>query len=149
MNKRIVFALLALILLGATMTTAQKPARKYINLPDHRPGAPFSDGVLAGNTLYLAGRLGIDPSTGRIPDDMEKEIRNILDGIKSVLKEAGMTMDDLVYVQIFCPDVALYDKFNPIYRSYFGKDLPARAFVGSGSLLRGAHFEVQSIAVKQ
>jgi len=57
-------------------------------------------------------------------------------------------MDDLVSVQVFCPDLSLYDKFNAVYRSYFTKDFPARAFIGSGPLLRGAHFEAQAIAVK-
>jgi enamine deaminase RidA (YjgF/YER057c/UK114 family) len=62
---------------------------------------------------------------------------------------AGMTMDDLVYVQIACTDLSLFEKFNPIYRSYFTtKDLPARV-IGAGSLLRGGHFELQAIAVKR
>src|SRR5262249_61362809 len=111
--------------------------------------APCSDGVMAGNPLYLAGRLGADPKTNQIPSDVEQEARLMIDGIKDVLAQAGMTMDDLVSVQVFCSDVSLYDKFNPIYRSYFKKDFPARAFIGSGTLLRGAHFEMQAIAVKQ
>ena len=79
----------------------------------------------------------------------EDKIRIVLDGIKSVLAEAGMTMDDIVFVQVFCPDISLYGKFNDVYKSYFGKDYPARAFVGSGPLLRGGHFEVNGIAVKR
>jgi len=59
-----------------------------------------------------------------------------------------MTMDDLVYVQVFCTDLAYYDKFNVAYRTYFSKDFPARAFIGAGSLLRGGHFEMQAIAVR-
>ena len=126
------------------------PMRRYINLPNRAVAAPFSDGVLVGDTLYLAGRLGIDPKTSKIPDDVEQEARLMIDGIKAVLAEAGMTMDDLVSVQLFCSDVALFDKFNPIYRSYFKeKELPARAFLGSGTLLRGAHFEMQAVAVKR
>ncbi len=58
-------------------------------------------------------------------------------------------MDDLVYVQVFCPDLSPYDKFNDVYRSYFTKDFPVRAFVESGPLLRGSHFEVQWVAVTQ
>ncbi len=124
-------------------------ARRVINLPNRNVNAPFSDGVMVGNTLYLAGRLGIDPKTNQVPSDVEQEARLMIDGIKAVLTEAGMTMDDLVSVQVFCSDVSLFEKFNPVYRSYFNKDFPARAFIGSGPLLRGARFELQAIAVKQ
>jgi 2-iminobutanoate/2-iminopropanoate deaminase len=124
-------------------------ARRVINLPNRNASLPFSDGVMVGNTLYLAGRLGVDPMTNQLPDGVEQEARLMLDGIKAVLAEAGMTTDDLVSVQVFCSDVSLFDKFNPVYRSYFKKDFPARAFIGSGTLLRGAHFEMQAVAVKQ
>jgi 2-iminobutanoate/2-iminopropanoate deaminase len=127
----------------------QPPKRRAINLPGRPVQAPFSDGILVGDTLYLAGRIGIDPKTGKPPDDVEKEVHLLLDGMKDTLAQAGMSMDDLVYVQVFCPDLSLYDKFNGIYRMYFTKEFPARAFVGSGPLLRGGHFEVQAIAVKR
>lgn len=130
-------------------TNESGKARRYINLPNRPVQAPFSDGVLIGDTLYIAGRIGIDPKTGKPPEDLEQEIKILIDGIKATLQEAGMTMDDLVFVQVFCPDVSLYDKFNSAYRSYFGKEYPARAFVGSGSLLRGGHFEMLGIAVKR
>jgi 2-iminobutanoate/2-iminopropanoate deaminase len=146
-------ALLVLIVAAGASISAQaadssQAARRYINLP--KPvQAPFSDGVLVGNTLYIAGRLGVDPKTGKLPEDVDQEARIALDGVKSVLSEAGMTMDDLVFVQVFCPDVSLYAKFNDVYKAYFGTDYPARAFVGSGQLLRGAHFEMNAIAVKR
>jgi 2-iminobutanoate/2-iminopropanoate deaminase len=120
--------------------------RRYIQL---NPQAPFSEGVLVGNTLYLSGCIGVDQSGNHVPDDIETEARNVMNGIGSVLQKAGMQMDDLVYVQVFCPDVSLWQEFNQIYRSYFKrKTLPARAFIGSGKLLFGARFEVQGIAVK-
>ena len=134
---------------GGTPQQQKVPARRYINLPNRPVQAPFSDGVLIGDTLYIAGRIGIDLKTGKPPEELEQEIKILLDGIKSVLQEAGMTMDDLVSVQVFCPDVSLYDKFNAAYRSYFGKEYPARAFVGSGPLLRGGHFEMLGTAVKR
>jgi 2-iminobutanoate/2-iminopropanoate deaminase len=86
---------------------------------------------------------------GQVPDDPAEEARVLLDSVKATLEEAGMTMDDLVYVQIFCADVADYDAFNSVYRSYFTQEFPARAFLGSGTLLFGASFEMQSIAVKR
>jgi 2-iminobutanoate/2-iminopropanoate deaminase len=121
--------------------------RRYITLPKPVvPPPPFSDAVLVGDTLYIAGRIGLDPKTGFAPDDVDQEIRLLLDGFKSVLAEASMAMDDLVYVQVFCPDLSLFDKFNQAYKTYFGIEYPARAFIGSGPLLRGGHFEMIGIA---
>jgi reactive intermediate/imine deaminase len=123
--------------------------RRYINLPGRPVEAPFSDAVVVGDTVYLAGRIGIDPKTGKAPENLDEEIRMLLDGVKAVLAETGSGMDDLVTVQVFCTDLALYDRFNAAYRGYFGTDVPARAFIGSGPLLRGGHFEMQGIAVRR
>jgi enamine deaminase RidA (YjgF/YER057c/UK114 family) len=156
MNRRI--GLLAVALAVGGIFTASgmfsqvtiQPTRKVIKLPGGPVQAPFSDAILSGNTLYLAGRIGLDPKTGKPPEKIEEEIKLLLDGEKDVLGQAGMTMDDLVYVQISCTDLSLFDTFNPIYKSYFTtKDYPAREFVGAGSLLRGGHFELQAIAVKK
>ena len=124
-------------------------ATRHIVLPGRTDKLPYSDGVLVGDTLYLAGKIGIDPQTGKPPEDIEKEIRLLLDGMKTTLAAADMTMDDLVSVQVFCPDLSLYEKFNEVYRTYFTKNFPARAFIGSGPLLRGGRFEVQGIAVRR
>jgi len=147
-----IVAVLAVLVVAAGLVGAQpqqQAKRQYINLPGRVVQAPFSDAVLVGNVLYLAGRIGIDPQTGRPPAEVEAEIRLVLDGMKATLSAAGMAMDDLVVVQVFCPDLSLYEKFNAVYRTYFTKDLPARAFIGSGPLLRGGRFEVQGIAVKR
>lgn len=125
------------------------PARKHINLPGRAVAAPFSDAVLVGDTLYLAGRIGFVPGTRQVPATAEDEARNVLDQFKSVLAEAGMTMDDLVSVQVFCSDVKLFDAWNKVYSTYFGEDMPARAFIGSGPLLFGARFEMQGVAVRR
>lgn len=120
----------------------------HFTLPNRPAGLPFSDAVQVGNTLYLAGRIGVIPGTLTVPDDPRDEARNMLDAIKAVLAQADMTMDDLVYVQIFTPDVSLFETFNAIYISYFQKALPARAFIGSGPLLFGARFEMIAVAVR-
>ena len=72
----------------------------------------------------------------------------IRDSFKRVLALADMTLDDLVSVTVYCPDLSLYGDFNEVYRGYFGDNLPARAFIGSGPLLFGMRFEMQAIAVK-
>lgn len=134
--------------IGSDASAEKRPKRRTIILPGRTHNYPFSDAVLMGDTLYIAGRIGLDPKTGRAAADVEVEIKLLLDGVKATLAEAGMTMDDLVYVQVYCPDLSLYDKFNSIYRTYFAKDFPARAFIGSGPLLLGGRFEVQAIAAK-
>jgi enamine deaminase RidA (YjgF/YER057c/UK114 family) len=146
--RLLVIGLLIGLLAGAAVSYGKGPTKRYINLPGKNAQLPFSDGVIVGNTLYLAGRLGTDPKTSQIPSDLDQEIHLLLDGFKDVLAAGGMTMDDLVTVTIYCPDLTLYDKFNAVYRSYYKKDFPARAFIGSGPLLRGAHFEMQGIASK-
>lgn len=101
-----------------------------------------------GNTLYVAGHLGLD-KTGKPPAGAEEEARLALDGIKETVESAGMTMDDVVWVQIFCTDLSLYDTFNKVYRGYLQDPFPARAFLGTNTLLRGARFEVMAIAVRK
>ena len=145
-NRMLVLAVLTLL---SAATAADKPARRYINLPGRPLEAPFSDAVIVGDTLYLAGRIGLDPKTGSAPADVEQEARLLLDGFKAVLKEAGMTMDDLVFVQVYCTDLSLFPRFNAVYRRYFSKEFPARAFIGAGSLLLGGRFEMQAVAVKR
>lgn len=122
--------------------------RRLINLPNRRNSLPYSDAVLVGDTLYLSGRIGIDPATGVAATDLDQEITLLFDGVRDVLAAAELTMDDLVFVQIYCPDLSLFDHFNQRYRSYFTRDLPARAFLGSGPLLRNGRFELQAIAVR-
>lgn len=131
----------------APKTTSSE--RGHIVLPTRTDSLPFSDAVMVEKTVYLAGKIGIDPKTGKPPADVEEEIQLLLDGVKATLAAADLTMDDLVSVQVFCPNLSLYEKFNEIYRTYFTKNFPARAFIGSGPLLHGGRFEVQGIAVKR
>lgn len=155
MNFR-VLVLAAVLLVGGVVISsgvfsqAQTPAvRKAITLPEDNPQLPFTGAILAGNTLYMSGRIGIDPKSGKAPAEIDEEIKLLLDQVKATLTAAGMKMDDLAYVQVACTDLGLYDKFNTAYKSYFaGKVYPAREFIGAASLLRGGHFELQAIAIK-
>ena len=72
----------------------------------------------------------------------------MLNNIKKTVEAAGYTMDDLVWVQIFTSDLKYYADFNAVYRTYFKGEMPTRAFIGAGSLLGGAHFEVMGVAEK-
>ena len=148
----------ALVLGGAAAPLAALTAtgadgatdRRHLRLRARTDDRPFSDAVIVDRTIYLAGKLGLDPATSRPPADAAAEARLVLDAVQKTLDESGATMDDLVSVQVFCSDLAHYDTFNRVYASYFTtKGHPARAFIGSGPLLYGARFEVQGIAVKR
>ena len=133
----------------AGVSIGGEPTLRRLSLAGRSDDRPFSHAVVAGDTIYVAGTIGIDPETGAPPLDPMAEARLALDGIKAKLELAGATMDDLVRVEVFCPDLSLYGDFNEVYRTYFDTGYPARAFIGSGPLLRGGRFEVSGIAVKR
>jgi 2-iminobutanoate/2-iminopropanoate deaminase len=122
--------------------------RQYLNLPTRKATLPFSDAVLVGDTLYVAGRIGIDPETGLAPPEVAHELELLFADFKAVLGLAGMTLADLVSVQIFAPDVSLWESFNREYLKHFSNPLPARAFIGSGPLLKNGRFEMMGIATR-
>jgi 2-iminobutanoate/2-iminopropanoate deaminase len=141
---------ISLIAIFALPSHAADPDRSYVVPPKSadRPAPPYSEAVMAGETLYVAGHIGFDSATGRVPANVDDEIRAVLDGVKQTLEKAGLKTDDLVSVTVYCTDLELFDKFNTIYRSYFHGQFPARAFIGVNKLLAGAHFEVAGTAVK-
>ncbi|WP_428274992.1 RidA family protein [Candidatus Palauibacter sp.] len=141
------FILISLLATGgfAAMASDLSAQREYIN-PRHASEEgvlPFSGAVWVGDLLFVSGSLGL--VDGRPPNDAAEEARLVMEAIKSTVEEAGITMDDLVSVQVFCSNVDLYDVFNEVYRTYFTENFPARAFLGSGPLLFGARFEVLAI----
>lgn len=147
---RAVPILTVVVLVASSGPLVAQDARRFVTprtSADTTVG-PFSAGVLVGNTLYLSGKIGLTEDR-RVPASAAEEARLVLNDVKATLALVGMSMDDLVSVQVFCADVSHYDVFNRVYRTYFTKELPARAFIGAGPLLFGARFEVQAIAVKR
>lgn len=130
---------------------AAAPERKHFPNPaDYPPDLPFSDAVLAGDTLYVSGHVGIDMKTRKLPEKIQDEVRLLMEYLRASVVQAGMTMDDLVSVTIYTPDLGLFETFNAVYKTYFTAGrYPARAFLGSGPLIFGAHFELTAIAVRQ
>ena len=108
-------------------------------------GYPFIAGLDEAGRGCLAGPV----VAAAVILPLNEEISALLDGVRDVLKLAGMKMDDLVYVQIFCADLSLFDRFNQRYRTYFEKEFPARAFLGTGPLLLKGRFELQGIAARR
>jgi reactive intermediate/imine deaminase len=139
------------VLLLLFCLAANAADRKYIVKPrsGDRKTLPFSEAVLLGDTLYIAGHVGLDAKTNLPPANAEDEARLVMDQVKQTVESAGLSMDDVVSMQIFCTDLKLYDTFNTVYRTYFHGNYPARAFLGAANLLRGGRYEVMGIAVKR
>jgi 2-iminobutanoate/2-iminopropanoate deaminase len=119
--------------------------------PERAPntGLPFSPGILAGNTLYLAGHLGRDPVTSElVPGGIEAETRQALANLGEVLKTAGMSFGDVTSVTVYITSFDDFANFNTVYREFFPKDPPARATVQVAALNAGARVELQMVAVK-
>jgi 2-iminobutanoate/2-iminopropanoate deaminase len=145
---------LTTVLVAGLLTPAAQAATRITHFPPEGVPAsiskapPFSSAVMAGDTLYIAGTTDHDPATGKPGADATAGAKLVLDDIKRTVEKAGLTMDDLVWVQIFASDLKDYAAFNEVYRTYFKGAMPARAFIGAGSLLGGAHFEVMGTAVR-
>jgi 2-iminobutanoate/2-iminopropanoate deaminase len=111
-------------------------------------GTPYSPGILAGNTLYVAALQGTDPKTLALPGDFGQEARNCLDNLGRVLNDARMNLSDVVSVQIYLDDMSQFNEMNTIYKEYFKNPLPARTTVQVVKLSLGAHIEISAIARK-
>jgi 2-iminobutanoate/2-iminopropanoate deaminase len=121
---------------------------KAVHPKEFPTGRPFSPGILADGTLYVAGQTGSDLKTGVIPAKFEDEVRLCLDNIGLVLKEAGMTFQDAVAVQVYLTDMELFPQMNAVYTSYFNEPRPARTTVGVAKLVGTAKIEITVTAHK-
>ena len=110
------------------------------------PSAPYSPGILAGDTLYVSGLQGGDPRSGVLPKDFSDEVRRCFENIRLVLKAAGMDYRNVVSTQIYLTDMSQFAGMNSIYREYFKDPLPARTTLGVAALSLGARVEVAVIA---
>ncbi|MGO4700702.1 RidA family protein [Dyella sp. 2RAB6] len=140
----------SIVLLLATLPALAQDGRKHIVIgrsPEQLANTPWSDAVLVGNTLYLSGYIGVD-AQNKVPTTAEAETRLALEELKHTVEAAGMSMDDIVKIDVLCTDLGLFPQFNSVYRTYFKNGFPARTFTGSSKLLLGAHFEITGVAIK-
>jgi len=131
----------ALALLGATMPLLAE--KKIIQPKEFAAGAPFSPAVLVDGTLYASGQIGRDLKTQKVPQDFQAEVRQVLDNIGIILREAKMTYTDVVAVQVYLTDMSLFQKMNDVYLTYFKTDRPSRTTIGITKLaVPEAHVEI-------
>jgi 2-iminobutanoate/2-iminopropanoate deaminase len=137
---------IALCLLFSLPLLAEK---KVIQPKEFPTGRPFSPGILSDGTLYIAGQTGQDLKTGSYPDNFEAEVKQCLENIGLVLKEAHMGFADAVSVQVYLTDMDLFPRMNAVYTTYFKEPRPARTTVGVPKLAgAGAHVEITVTARK-
>jgi 2-iminobutanoate/2-iminopropanoate deaminase len=112
------------------------------------PGTPYSPGILAGDTLYVAALQGTDPKAHALSDDFGQETRNCIENLGRVLNDAHMSYSDVVAVQIYLDDMSQFKQVNAIYLEYFKPPLPARTTAQVAKLSLGAHIEIAATARK-
>jgi 2-iminobutanoate/2-iminopropanoate deaminase len=145
-----IFFLVLLFFVSISLLLSQEIQTKAIQSPN-APKAigPYSQAILAGNTLYVSGNIAINPETGLMDTlNLETEIRRVMSNLGAVLKEAGMTYENIVKATIYTTDLKNYKLINTIYSEYFKEKPPARETVQVVALPAGAHVEISCIAVR-
>ncbi|MFH1940649.1 MAG: Rid family detoxifying hydrolase [bacterium] len=146
MKKMTVVLVMLLIVLGCST----QPIQKQVISSPNAPAAigPYSQAIRVGNTLYLAGQLGMIPETGKLAEGFEAQARQALKNHKSIIEEAGFSMTDVVQVQVFVSDMNEYPKFNAIYTDFFKSDYPARGVLEVSRIPANGLIEIMMVAVK-
>ena len=136
---------------SAFAQSASSAAKQVISTP-HAPEAigPYSQGIRAGNMVFLAGQIAIDPKTKQLMKDasIEDQTRLVLENLKAVLEADGLTMDHVVSTTVFMKDLNEFGKMNEVYGTFFRSAPPARATVEVARLPRDVKVEIAAIAVR-
>ncbi len=124
--------------------------KKVILSPDvPAPIGPYSQGLLVGDTLYMSGQIALDVSTNKIHKvSIKEETKIVMENLKAVLKEAGLTFDNVVKTTIFLSDMNTFVQVNEVYSSYFTSEFPARATIQATRLPKDANVEISMEAKK-
>ncbi len=122
------------------ITTSKAPA----------PIGPYNQAILTGNTLYTSGQIAINPETGElVTDEIKAESEQVMQNLKAVLAEAGMTFENVIKTTIFLSDMNNFSLVNEVYGKYFNEDTaPARETVAVAALPKFVNVEISVIAVK-
>ena len=116
---------------------------------DRAPKAigPYSQGIVAGELLFLSGQVPLDPASGSLlKGTVQEEVVRVLENLKAILEAAGSSLDRVVRTTVFLTDLGDFEAMNEVYARYFGANRPARSTVQVTALPRGARIEIDAIA---
>jgi len=114
-----------------------------------QPLGPYSQGVKAGNLLFVAGQGAADPKTGQMAEGIETQTRRTLANIKGIIEASGFSMRDVVKVSIFLKNMDDFKKVNEVYKTFFPEDPPARTTVEAKLPVQGMLIEIDAIAYRE
>jgi reactive intermediate/imine deaminase len=107
---------------------------------------PYSQAIRVGDTVYVSGQIALDPVSGElVSDDIDAEIRRVLDNLAGIAAAAGGSLENVVKMTVFVTDLAHYGRVNQIMSQYFHEPYPARAALGVAALPRGARVEMECV----
>lgn len=110
-------------------------------------GLPLSPATVKNGIVFVSGQIGVDPATGKLREGFEGQVRQTLENIIALVKEAGGKVDDIVKVQVYLTDINKFEEFNSIYREYFNENPPARSTFEVSNLADPYIFEAEAIAI--
>jgi 2-iminobutanoate/2-iminopropanoate deaminase len=144
------FVIVGIALIGGLIVPLRCAAQEHkaINVSSNR-NLPFSDGIVAGNTLYVAGQEGTDDQSKLVAGGIGMEAKAALDNVQKVVKAAGFEMKDIVSVTVYLADIREFGEMNKVYREMMPDPKPARATIQAAGLVNNARVEISAIAVKQ
>lgn len=120
---------------------------QYTSAGAPRPVGPYSQAVRAGDTLWLSGQVGLDPTTGQLVEGgVEAQTARAIDNLQAVLQAAGLELRDVVEVQVYLADMGDFAAMNAVYAARFLPPEPARTTVGVAALPLGAAVEIRAVA---
>jgi len=123
---------------------------KNVISTEHAPGAvgPYSQGVRAGNLLFTAGQIALDPATGKmVEQDIELQTNRVMLNLQGILQAAGTDLSHIVKTTVFLQDMGQFAAMNGVYGQFFGDQPPARSTVEVAKLPLGALVEIEAIAM--
>ena len=142
--------LLGFALMVGGLSAAPPVAEKKAVYGDSKPVGPYSPGIDVGDTVYLAGQIGIDPAAGKMVEGgVRAETRQVMKNAEAVLKNAGLDFSNVVKTTVFLADIGDFQAMNEVYASFFeGSIPPARSTVAVSGLAAGATVEIDFIAAR-